>query len=63
MALASNLTPDSAVDEYILAFPALRALDGEVPFFRLFLTGVAKCLLQQANWGLNFLAQFPSAVS
>jgi hypothetical protein len=51
--LLSNATPEAAVDEWVLAFPALQTLDEEFPFFRPFMNAVMRHLLSIVDIGLK----------
>ncbi len=49
--LVSNTDIKSAVDDFILKFPALQQLDAEHTFFRPCLTVLGQSLLKEAAWG------------
>ena len=51
--LGSSLTHDAAVDEFMMTFPAMKALDLEFRMFRPFLLSIAKCLLEKSDWGMR----------
>jgi len=51
MTLATNQTAEAGVDEWILKFRSLRALDKEEVFFRPMMDVVAKRLLGEVSWG------------
>ncbi|GMI31950.1 hypothetical protein TeGR_g13688 [Tetraparma gracilis] len=53
MLMLSNATPDAAVDEWILTFPALQELETEHPFFRPFMDAIVKHLLSITDFGLK----------
>ena len=51
--LATNLTADAAVGEWIGRYPALKELDKEEVWFRPMINVVAKRLLGEVSWGLK----------
>lgn len=51
--LLSNATPDAAVDEWILTFPALCELESSNPFLRPFTNVIVKHLITVASFGLK----------
>ncbi|GMI54437.1 hypothetical protein TeGR_g3786 [Tetraparma gracilis] len=51
--MISNATPNAAVDEWILTFPALQELETAHPFFRPFMNEIAKHILSVADFGLK----------
>jgi hypothetical protein len=53
MSLASNLTAEAAVDEWIGRYPALKELDREEVWFRSMMDTVALRLLGDVSWGLK----------
>jgi hypothetical protein len=53
MSLASSLTAEAAVDEWIGKYPALQELDKEEVWFRPMLDTVALRLLGEVPWGLK----------
>ncbi|GMI31785.1 hypothetical protein TeGR_g9820 [Tetraparma gracilis] len=53
MLMLSNATPDAAVDEWILTFPALQELESAHAFFRPFMNEIAKHILSIADFGLK----------
>jgi hypothetical protein len=53
MSLASNLTAEAAVDEWILKYPALRELEEAEVWFRPMMNAVALRLLGEVSWGLK----------
>ena len=53
LAIATNLTPEAGVDEWILKQPALRQFDKEEIWFRRMMNVVAKMLLGEVSWGLK----------
>ncbi|GMI28919.1 hypothetical protein TeGR_g7534 [Tetraparma gracilis] len=53
MLMLSNATPDAAVDEWILTFPALRELETAHPFFRPFMNVIVQHILSIADFGLK----------
>jgi hypothetical protein len=53
MSLASSLTAEAAVDEWIGKYPALKELDREAIWFRPMLDTVALRLLGEVSWGLK----------
>jgi len=53
MALATNLTAEAGVDEWIGKYKSLRELDKEAAWFRPMLNVVAKRLLGEVSWGLK----------
>ncbi|GMI23650.1 hypothetical protein TeGR_g6548, partial [Tetraparma gracilis] len=53
MLMLSNATPDAAVDEWILTFPALQELESAHPFFRPFMDEIVKHLLSTTDFGLK----------
>jgi hypothetical protein len=61
--LLSNVTSDAAVDEWILTFPALQELDGEFPWFKPMMEGIAASLLAETSFGAKFRAYFGAALS
>ena len=52
LAMASNLTAEAGVDEWIERFPCLGELDREV-WFRSMMNAAAKRLLGEVSWGLK----------
>jgi hypothetical protein len=52
--LASNLTAETAVDEWIGKYPALQQLDRVEVWFRPMMNTVALRLLGEVSWGLKF---------
>ena len=53
MALLTHADAQSAVDEYIREYKALREFDAETPLFRIVLTKLAKLLLRKGVFGAN----------
>jgi len=53
IAMASNLTAEAGVDEWVLKYPALTEIDKEEVWFRSMLNVVAKRLLGEVSWGLK----------
>jgi hypothetical protein len=53
ISLASNLTAYSAVDEWILRYPALRDLDSQCVWFRPMMCKIGQRCLLDAAWGLK----------
>jgi hypothetical protein len=53
MSLASSLTAEAAVDEWIGKYPALKELDREEVWFRPMVNTVALRLLGEVSWGLK----------
>jgi hypothetical protein len=53
MSLVSNLTAESAVEEWVDRYPALRELDREEIWFRPLMNCVALRLLGEVSWGLK----------
>jgi hypothetical protein len=53
MSLASSLTSEAAVDEWISKYPALIELDREEVWFRPMMNAVALRLLGEVSWGLK----------
>ncbi|GMI26526.1 hypothetical protein TeGR_g9484 [Tetraparma gracilis] len=53
MLMLSNATPDAAVDEWILTFPALQELETAHPYFRPFMNEITKHILSVADFGLK----------
>jgi hypothetical protein len=53
MSLASNLTAEAAVDEWIGKYPALQEIDREEVWFRPMVNIVALRLLGEVSWGLK----------
>ena len=53
LALATNLTAEAGVDEYILKYRSLRELDKTEAWFRPMLNVVGKRLLGEVSWGLK----------
>jgi hypothetical protein len=51
--MASALTSEAAVDEWILKYPALKELDEKEIWFRPMMNVVAKRLLAEVPWGLK----------
>jgi hypothetical protein len=51
--LASNLTPEAAVDEWIMNYPSLKEFDAMESFFRPMMEVVARQLLGSVAWGLK----------
>ena len=49
LAILSNITADAAVDEWMLTYPALMALDKEYFIVRQFFNQIGKCLLKKSN--------------
>jgi hypothetical protein len=63
LSLASSLTAEAAVDEWIGKYPALKELDREEVWFRPLVNTVALRLLGEVSWGLKmrvFLGAFLS---
>jgi hypothetical protein len=54
MSLASNLTAEAAVDEWVGKYPALKELDRGEIWFRPMINTVAVRLLSKVPWGLKF---------
>jgi hypothetical protein len=54
VSLASNLTAEAAVDEWVLKYPALQELDRAEVWFRPMTNTVANILLSEVAWGLKF---------
>jgi hypothetical protein len=61
--LLSNVTSDAAVDEWILAFPALKDLDEEFSWFRPMIEGLAASLLAETPFGVKLRAYSGAALS
>jgi len=53
MAMATNLTAEAGVDEWILKYRSLKELDREEVWFRPMMNVVAKRLLGEVSWGLK----------
>ncbi|GMI19342.1 hypothetical protein TeGR_g2736 [Tetraparma gracilis] len=53
MLMLSNATPDAAVDEWILTFPALQEIESAHPFLRPFMNVIAEHLLSTTDFGLK----------
>jgi hypothetical protein len=53
IALASNLTYQAAVDEWILRYQALQEFDQDYEFFRPMMEVIGKRLLGKVAWGLK----------
>jgi hypothetical protein len=53
VSLASSLTAEAAVDEWIAKYPALKELDTEEVWFRPMMDVVAVRLLGEVSWGLK----------
>jgi hypothetical protein len=53
ISLASSLTAEAAVDEWIGKYPALKVLDREEVWFRPMMDTVALRLLGEVSWGLK----------
>ncbi len=53
-ALATNTLPESAVDEWIVRYPALKEIDMVYVWFRPMMNVLAKRLLSEVNFGLKF---------
>ena len=53
LALATNLTGESAVDEWIVRYPALKEMDKDLAWFREMMEVVAKKLLGEVGWGIK----------
>jgi len=53
LAIATNLTPEAGVDEWILKHSALRQFDKEEIWFRSMVIVVARRLLGEVSWGLK----------
>jgi TRAP-type mannitol/chloroaromatic compound transport system permease small subunit len=53
ISLASNLTAEAAVDEWIGKYPALKELDREEVWFRPMMDTVSLRLLAKVPWGLK----------
>ena len=54
LTLLSSTSHDGAVDEWVYRFPALQELDEQVVWFRPMMNTIAKRLLSEAGWGLEF---------
>ncbi len=52
--LAIAISPEAAVDAWILRYPALKEIDDRYIWFRPMMNVLAKKLLSQANFGLKF---------
>jgi hypothetical protein len=53
MCLATNLTSEAGVDEWIMKFPALKELDHDEEWFRPMVNVVAQRLLEEVPWGMK----------
>ena len=53
MSIATNLTAEAAVDEWILKHAPLQELDREAAWFRTMLNVIARRLLAEVSWGLK----------
>jgi len=53
MSLATNLTAETGVDEWILKYRSLKQLDKEAAWFRPMMNVVGKRLLGEVSWGLK----------
>ena len=54
IALLSNTTHEAAIEEWTLSYPAMRELERKFGrLFLPFLSTIAKCLLEGADWGLK----------
>lgn len=62
-ALATNMTPISGVDEWIVKFPALKELDDQVVWFRPMMDTVGKRLLGEVQWGVKLRVMMGSTLS
>ena len=47
------MSPEAAVDEWVIRFPALVEFDEKLVWFRLMMNTIAKRLLSEAGWGLK----------
>jgi len=61
--LATSLTSDSAVDEWIVRFPALKQLDRQERWFRPMISTIARRVLGEVSWGLRFRVCFGAGLS
>lgn len=62
-ALATNLTAEAAVDEWILRYPALTQLDREEPSFRPMMDQLGARLLGEVAWGTKFRVTVGASLS
>jgi len=63
MAMASNLTAEAAVDQWVLQYRALRELDKEEAWFRPMMNVVGKRLLGEVSWGLKMRVMMGAGLS
>jgi hypothetical protein len=63
MSLASSLTAEAAVDEWIGKYPALKELDREEVWFRPMANTVALRLLGEVSWGLKLRVSMGAGLS
>ena len=63
ISMASNLTAEAGVDEFILKYRSLRELDKEAAWFRPMLNVVAKRLLGEVSWGLKMRLMMGAGLS
>ncbi len=63
MSLASSLTAEAAVDEWIGKYPALKELDREEVWFRPMMNTVAIRLLGEVSWGLKMRVSMGAGLS
>jgi hypothetical protein len=63
LSLATNLTSEAAVDEWISNYPALREVDREEDWFRPMLTVMATRLLGEVSWGLKLRVSVGAGLS
>ncbi len=61
--LATNTAPDSAVDEWVSRYPALKEMDTEFVWFRPMMSILGKRLLSQASFGLKLRVTVGAALS
>ena len=53
LSLATTITPEGGVDEWIMQYPALQDLDVEFDWFRTFMVTIADELVGDVPWGLK----------
>jgi hypothetical protein len=63
ISLASNLTSEAAVEEWIVKYPALRELDRSELWFRPMMNTVALRLLGEVSWGLKLRVAMGAGLS
>jgi hypothetical protein len=61
--LATSAAPASAVDEWIMKYPALGELDSTIACFRPMVNEIAKTLLSEAKWGARMRLYFGAGLS